>query len=264
MKKIVFFAIILGIISWSLAAQADVVCLKNGNILEGVVVRETDKIVELEVFLGAKITFTEQDIAYVKKWDAEKNEALRKKWLGDREERERAELDRQQFEMGQKEKGLVKYRGQWIPQAEEDQLKTREYIDTVLREKIDRGEIVRAERRKRTEIARALLARGNWRYRQTEHFIIYYEDIMQSKIVAGRTEYHYEKIAYDLAYDQTIYWPQKCEVFIVPSKEKWQEYMQEFLQRFDHIGGFVPRTGEKKYFSAHYLCLIFRLPFLTN
>lgn len=87
---------------------------------------------------------------------------------------------------------------------------------------------------------------------------MYYEDIMQSKMVADKAEYYYEKIAYDLDYDKTIYWPQKCEVFIIPSKEKWQQYMEEHVDRFDHIGGFVPRTGEKEI----YLCAL-SLPYLS-
>jgi len=240
------------------AADADVLCLMNGNIIEGVIIRETDEIVEMEVALGAKISFAEGDVAYVKIEGEEENEALRQKWLEDRKEREKAELERQEFESQQKTKGLVKYRGKWIAESEKDKLKAREYIDEVLSAKVGRGEIAESGRRERTKVARTLLARGDWRHRQTEHFIVYYEDIIQSKIVADKAEYYYEKIAYDLDYEKTIYWPGKCEVFIIPTKEKWQEYMQEFVARFDHIGGFVPRSGEKEI----YLCTL-SLPYLS-
>jgi len=239
-------------------AGADMLCLKNGNIIEGIIVEETDELLQLEVFLGAKISFTKQDVAYTKEWNAEENQDLREKWLKDREEREEAELTRQEFEAQQRNKGLVKYQGKWVPKTEKDMLKTREYIDEVLQSKIKRGEIVESKTKRRTEIARSLLAKGNWHYRQTEHFIIYYEDVIQSKIVADRSEYYYEKITYDLNYEKSIYWPDKCEIFIIPNEQKWQEYMQEFLERFDHIGGFVPRTGEKEI----YLCAI-SLPYLS-
>ncbi len=258
MKRLVSLLMVLGIMWWPCKAGADIVCLKNGNIIEGVVVEETDNLLQLEVFLNAKITFTKQDIAYVKKWDERKNQALREKWLKDKQDREKAEISRQEFESEQRARGLVKYRGEWIPETEKDTLKTREYIDEVLRGKLKRGEIVESGRRKRTDIARALLAGGNWHYRQTEHFIVYYEDIVQSKIVADRAEYYYEKITYDLNYERQIYWPDKCEVFIVSSREKWQQHMQKFLERFDHIGGFVPRTGEKEI----YLCAL-SLPYLS-
>ena len=243
---------------WAGAAGADVICLTNGNIIEGIVVRDTGKVLEMEVFLGAKITFTQQDVAYVKRWDDAENQALREKWLEDRKEREQAELTRQRFEVEQKAKGLVKYRGKWISEEKKDEVKVREYIDEVLMAKIQRGEIAESKRKGRTDIARALLARGNWRYRQTQHFIVYYEDVIQSKIVADRAEYYYEKIAYDLNYEKTIYWPDKCEVFIVPTEEKWQQYMSDLVQRFDHVGGFVPRTGEKEI----YLCAL-SLPYLS-
>lgn len=238
-------------------AGADEVCLNNGNAIEGIVTLDTDRILELKVFPGAKITFSKQDIAYVKNWDKEENQALEEKWLKDREERREAERTRQEFEARQKSKGLVKYRGKWIEQTEKEQLETREYIDAVLQAKIERGEIVKSDQRERTEIARALLARGSWHFRQTQHFTIYYEDVMQSKIVADRCEYYYEKIAYDLDYE-TIYWPQRCEVFIIPSEQKWEEYMRGLVQRFDHIGGFVPRTGEREI----YLCAL-SLPYLS-
>lgn len=258
MKKIIFLLIVLGITSFWYVAGADIVCLKNANTLHGVIVRETDEILELEVFLGAKITFSRQDVAYIEKWDKEQNMALIEKWLQDKEERKEAELAREEFEAQQKKKGLVKYKGKWIPEPEKDKLKTQEYVDEILQTKVERGEIADAGRRERTDVSRALLARGNWRHRQTEHFIVYYEDIMQSKIVADRAEYYYEKIAYDLDYEKTIYWPQKCEVFIILSEEKWEEYMEEFIQRFDHIGGFVPQTGEKEIF----LCAL-SLPYLS-
>jgi len=258
MKKYIFLVIVSAIICWSSLAGADLVCLTNGNIIEGIVVRETDGILEMEVFLGAKITFAKADVAYVKTWGEEENQALREKWLRDREERKKAELARQEFETKQREKGLVKYQGDWISETEKDKLKTREYIDDVLRKKEEEGTVVGSGRKQRTEIARALLAKGRWRNRQTEHFVVYYEDVMQSKIVADRAEYYYEKISYDLDYEKTIYWPEKCEVFIVPSEEKWQEYMEEHIARFDHIGGFVPRTGEKEI----YLCTL-SLPYLS-
>ena len=258
MKKLLFWMVVLGISCWVSLARADIVALKNGNVIEGIIVKETDEILEVEVFLGAKITFAKQDIAYLKKWNEQANQGLREKWLKDKEERKKAELARQEFEAKQRARGLVKYQGEWIPETEKNRLKTRGYIDDVLRKKEEQGGIIESGRKERTEIARALLAKGSWRNRQTEHFIVYYEDIIQSKIVADRAEYYYEKISYDLDYEKTIYWPEKCEVFIVPSEEKWQEYMEEFVQRFDHIGGFVPRTGEKEI----YLCAL-SLPYLS-
>ncbi len=258
MKIYIYLVIVLWMVCGAHQAGADLICLKNGNIIEGIIVQNTVKILELEVFLGAKITFSKQDIAYLKKWEKEKNQELRKKWLEDRKAREEAELARQKFEVEQKAKGLVKHRGKWVELSEKDKLQTREFINQVLREKVDRGEIVKSGRRQRSEIARSLLAKGSWQYRQTEHFIVYYEDLIQSKIVADRAEYYYEKIAYDLDYNKIIYWPQKCEVFIVPDEEKWEEYMGEHVERFDHIGGFVPRTGEKEIF----LCTL-SLPYLS-
>ncbi len=258
MRKHILLIALLGLVCRTQAVGADIVCLNNGNIIEGIVVEETDAVLQLEVFLNARISFARQDIAYVKTWDQDKNQALREKWIKDREAREKAELTRQVFEAEQKAKGLVKYRGEWVSEGEKDKLKTSEYIDEVLRGKVKRGEIIESGKRERTDIARALLAKGNWHYRQTEHFIVYYEDIIQSKIVADRAEYYYEKITYDLNCERKIYWPDKCEIFIVPSEKKWQEYMQQFLQRFDHIGGFVPRTGEKEI----YLCAL-SLPYLS-
>ena len=258
MRRVIYLAIVFAITSWALEVEADIVCLNNGNIIDGIIVLDTEKVLQLEVFLGAKITFAKQDIAYVKKWDEEKNEGLRDRWVEDRKEREKAELLRQEFEAKQKEEGLVKYKGKWISESEQDKLKTREYIDEVLRGKVERGEIIESGRKERTKVARALLAKGSWHYRQTEHFIVYYEDVIQSKIVADRAEYYYEKIAYDLNYDKTIYWPQKCEVFIIPNEEKWEEYMAEQVERFDHIGGFVPASGEKEI----YLCTL-SLPYLS-
>ncbi len=258
LRRIILLAILVVIISPADVAFADIICLNNGNIIEGIIAQDTEKSLEVEVFLNARITFAKRDIAYVKEGTEKENQALRKKWLEDKKEREEAERIRQEFEAQQQAKGLVKYQDKWISESEKDKLKTKEFIDTALREKIERGEIVKSDGRKRSEIARSILARGSWHYRQSEHFIVYYEDVIQSKIVADRAEYHYEKIIYDLDYDQTIYWPEKCEVFIIPDKAKWQEYMQEFVERYDHIGGFVPQAEQKEI----YLCAL-SLPYLS-
>ena len=257
MRKLLLLLLLLCLQSCPVAG-ADEVCLENGNVIKGIIIREDESILEIEVFLDARITFTMQDISYVKKWNRQQNIQLRQQWLKDREERKKAELKRQQFEAEQKSKGLVKYRGEWIPKAEQEKLSTMEYINQVLAAKIDRGEIPRSGSRGRSAIARSLLSQGTWKNRQTEHFIVYYEDLMQSKIVADRAEYYYEKIAYDLDYERKIYWPQKCEVFIIDGKEKWREYMQQHLRRFDHVGGFVPATSEKEI----YLCAL-SLPYLS-
>ena len=222
--------LMVGLISWLQAAEADLICLKNANVLEGVIVKETDSALELEVFLGAKITFNKQDIAYIEKWSKEENLALVEKWLEDREERKEAELARQEFESQQKEKGLVKYKGKWISKPEKDKIKTREYVDEVLKAKVDRGEIVESRRERRTDISRALLAKGAWRHRQTEHFIVYYEDVIQSKIVADKAENIWGSLSNNLTISEVL-----------------------FLLR-----------EKKKFTFALCLCLIFRLPSLTN
>jgi hypothetical protein len=257
MKRLIFLVMILEIFCRLPRADADALRLKNGNVIEGIIVRDTDKIVEIEVFLGARITFSKEEVTALKKWSDRNNQELKGKWLKERKERRDAELARQAFEARQKARGLIKYRGTWLKEEEKDKIKTREIIDEVLQAKIESGEIV-ASGRKRSDVARSLLAKGSWKNRQTEHFIIYYEDLMQSKIVADRCEYYYEKISYDLDYDKLIHWPQKCEVFIVSSEDKWEEYMQRFVQRFDHVGGFVPRTGEKEV----YLCAL-SMPYLS-
>lgn len=246
MKKAIFLAIVLGLVFWTDKTGADIICFNNGSIMEGIIIRDTNRILEVEASLGARVTFAKSDIAYVEKWDEEKNRALKEEWLVLKEERERARRAQAIFEAEQKNKGLVKYKGEWVLKAQRDSLKREEYIRDILKRKIKRGEIIQPGRKGRTELACALLAKGNWYNRQSEHFIIYYEDITQAKAVGAKAEYYYEKIAYDLGYTKEINWLDKCEVFIIPDEEKWQEYIQTFVKKFDHAGGFVPQTGEKE------------------
>lgn len=77
MKRSIFLVMILVIVGLVYEVEADIICLHNGNIIEGIIVQETNKVLELEVFLGAKITFSKQDLAYVKRWDEQENEAKR-------------------------------------------------------------------------------------------------------------------------------------------------------------------------------------------
>lgn len=256
MKQWVFFGVLLVTGGWLSTAAADVICLKNENIIEGIILQETDEGIELEVFPESKITFSKEDVAFVKRWEEEKNLTLRKKWLDDQKEREEAERARQEFEREQRAKGLVKYGGKWIPEAEKERLEAGRYIEETLSRKEDEGAIV--ERRTRTELARTLLAQEEWHYRETEHFVVYYQDLEQAKVVSDRAEYHYEKIFYDLTYEEAGEWKEKCEVFILPNQDKWRKYVERAGKEYAFIGGFVSRSGEKEI----YLCAI-SLPYLS-
>ena len=59
-KTFIFLVIVVCWFCCGQQAGADEICLKNGNIIEGIVVRDTETALELEVFLGAKITFHQQ------------------------------------------------------------------------------------------------------------------------------------------------------------------------------------------------------------
>lgn len=249
--------IVLCILISSSFAFADTVYLKNGNELEGIIIIETEETVELEVDIGARITLTYQDIKSVTRSSLEENKRLEEIWVMKREKREEQEEERRRYEAQQKAKGLVQYRGKWIKEEEKEKLVTKRLIDEIFDEKNWREKIPKIDTKEISYAAKILLVEENWRYRETEHFIVYYKDLNQGKVVADRAEYMYEKISYDLGYEKEILWYSKCKVFIIPEQYKWNEFLNKINVDIDIVGGFVSH-GQREIF----LCAL-SLPYLS-
>ena len=105
---------------------------------------------------------------------------------------------------------------------------------------------------KRSSFADKLLARGNWFVRETEHFSIFYRDVAQAKIVSDKAEYYFEKISYDLGYEDKIKWDKKCQVYIEGDVDKWKKFLKDIGFDPELVGGFVPNYTEGEMF----LCVI--------
>lgn len=97
--------------------------------------------------------------------------------------------------------------------------------------------------------------------RETEHFSIFYENAAQAKIVSDKAEYYFEKITYDLSYEEEIDWDVKCQVYIVEDSAKWKYFLEDIGFNADLVGGFVPNYAEKEMFlcalSDAYLAVTF-------
>ena len=95
-------------------APADTIYLKKGGRLKGVIVSESEGSVEIKSKLGT-ITLSRGAIARIEKAPENENKALEKRWVREKEEREEKAMRERRFEEEQRAKGLVLYRGAWVP-----------------------------------------------------------------------------------------------------------------------------------------------------
>ncbi len=100
------------------AAPADQVHLANARTIEGIVIRETDDEVVIQVAWEGHVVLDRETVLEVERSSDEERSELLAGWREEheafkqREERERA------FEEGQRAKGLILYRGEWITRQE--------------------------------------------------------------------------------------------------------------------------------------------------
>jgi len=254
--------VILMILFFSQQIFADIVYLKNGNRLRGIITKETDKSVELKINPGAKVTFSKDDVKSIDIETEEQHVKLEKEWGLGSNKAEVKEMSKDIFEEEQLKKGLVKYKDRWVTPEDKERLQV-----AGLARDADKGADEKRFSLKddknitRSNIAKKLLSKGNWFLRESEHFSIFYRDLGQAKIVGDKAEYYFEKIVYDLGYEKDLKWDKKCQVFIVESTDKWKDFLKGIGFNTDLIGGFVPNYGEKEMFlcaiSDGYLALTF-------
>lgn len=259
-RKIFIFTAVLFLFSTQ-RISADTIYLKNGNRVKGIITRETDKSVEVKINPGAKVTFSRGDIKSIEKESEEQHVKLEEEWGIGKNKAEVKEIAKDVFEEEQLEKGLVKYKNEWVTQEEKERLQAASLARDADNGSGERRFSLKDDNIARSNIAKKLLVKGNWFLRESEHFSVFYRDLAQAKIVSDKAEYYFEKIIYDLGYEKDFKWDRKCQVFIVESPDKWKEFLKSIGFNADLVGGFVPNYGEEEMFlcalSEGYLSLTF-------
>lgn len=262
MKKITFgvISMLLVLALCGSAVFADTIHLKNGNKVSGIITKESEDSVEIKINIGAVVAFSKEDIDRVEKESDGERSKIEEDWEAERAQREEivAQEADESFKEEQSEKGLVEYEGEWVTPEEKERLQaasiaSERHSETRFSKKEDK--------KKRSDFSKKLLAKGNWFVRETEHFSIYYRDKAQAKIVSDKAEYYFEKISYDLGYEDEIEWDRKCQVYIVENIDKWKKFLKNVGFNAELVGGFVPNYGEKEMFlcalSDGYLAVTF-------
>lgn len=240
---------------------ADTIYLKNGNRLRGIITKETDGSVELKINPGAKVAFSKDDIKSIDRESEEQHAKLEEEWDIGMNKMDVQEIERDVFEEEQLKKGFVKYKDKWVAPEEKERLQAANLARDADKGFGERRFSLKDDNIVRSNIAKKLLAKGNWFLRESEHFSIFYRDLGQAKIVSDKAEYYFEKIIYDLGYEKDLKWNKKCQVFIIESIDKWKDFLKGIGFNAELIGGFVPNYGEKEMFlcamSEGYLALTF-------
>ena len=260
-KKIILFIIFI-FLFFAQQIFADIVYLKNGNRLRGIITKETDKSVELKINPGAKVTFSKDDVKSIDRETKEQHAKLEEEWGIGKNKTEVKEMTKDVFEEEQLKKGMVKYKDNWVTPEEKERLQVASLARDADKGSNERRFSLKDDKNiARSNMAKKLLFKGNWFLRESEHFSIFYRDLSQAKIVGDKAEYYFEKIVYDLGYEKDLKWNKKCQVFIVESTDKWKDFLKGIGFNSDAIGGFVPNYGEKEMFlcaiSDGYLALTF-------
>jgi len=261
MSRKIPLLVILIVLFFSQQIFADIVYLKNGNRLRGIISKETDKSVELKINHGAKVTFSKDDVKSIDRETKEQHAKLEEEWGLNSNKAEVKGISKDVFEEEQLKKGLVKYKDRWVTPDEKEKLQAAGLARDADKGMGERRVSLKEDGVVRSNTAKKLLSKGNWFLRESEHFSVFYRDLNQAKIVGDKAEYYFEKIVYDLGYEKDLKWDKKCQVFIVETADKWKDFLKSIGFNADLIGGFVPNYGEREMFlcaiSEGYLAVTF-------
>lgn len=256
-KKIVFITVYI-FLFFTTEAFADTIYLKNGNKLSGIIVAEDERSVEIKINIGAIVTFSKEDIEGIEKETDLERARIEETWEAEKSKREVEKITEDVFREEQIEKGLVEYKGKWVSPGEKERLQAAGIAKGYSEE---RSFSSKGERRERSRFATKLLDKGKWFIRETEHFMMLYRDPSLAKMVTDKAEYYFEKITYDLGYEEEIKWDKKCQVYIVEDVAKWKDFLKDIGFNPGLVGGFVPNYGEREMFlcalSDTYLAVTF-------
>jgi hypothetical protein len=95
-------------------ARGDIVYLKKGGHITGVVTKKGDSSIEIKSNMGT-IILSKGAIERVEKTSVEENRALESQWRQERNKEKEKAKEAKRFEAEQRAKGYVKFKDTWIP-----------------------------------------------------------------------------------------------------------------------------------------------------
>lgn len=103
------------------AIFADVIYLKSGGKIEGIIEKETDTAITITLDIGTA-AYPKTQIESLSKSTDEENAKLKEKWKAQKQQRQAEQEERRKFAEEQEAKGLIFYEGRWITKAEYEEL----------------------------------------------------------------------------------------------------------------------------------------------
>lgn len=116
---------------------ADVIYLKSGAKIEGIIEDETEEGVTAAIKIGS-VTYKREQIESILKSSYEDNMKLKEKWKAEKKQQETEQEQWKRFAAEQEAKGLIFHNGQWITKEEYERLtkpKVEEEKEVVVEQK---------------------------------------------------------------------------------------------------------------------------------
>ncbi|MFH1779002.1 MAG: hypothetical protein ABH847_03110, partial [Candidatus Omnitrophota bacterium] len=121
MKRFILLLVILFLIIMQSRLFADLIYLKSGAKMEGIIEKETDKAVTISIKIGS-VTYPKTQIESISKASDEENIKLKEKWKAQKEQQEMEREQWKKFATEQEAKGLIYHNGKWITKDEHEKL----------------------------------------------------------------------------------------------------------------------------------------------
>lgn len=270
MKRSYLLFFLIFFLALSSELIADTFKLDTGQIIEGVILNETETEYTVAIPLG-KIAIKKDNVLSLEKASLETNNALRQKWKQNKIEY-RNKL-RQETTQGVQEKDgkrLIRYKSMWLTEEEyntlkkEQQLAREKHLAAIeeknraeerkrelqdLQEKT--AEIISQHKRKRSPLGNSLLKDEGWLALTSRHCIVFIENrdlYAQGKNISRTAEYYFDKIRGDLNLKDYFTFDENIEIFLI-EQPKWKS-ITAYAPQIESAAGFAHYYKKEIYLNV--------------
>lgn len=215
-------------------ARADIAELKNGQLIEVVILAENDTSYTARCNVGM-IALNKDTILNIQEFSPEVNRSLLEKWKAQATSSTQSSQKSKQPKYPQSVRKVSQEKTQvqrktWQEKMRDEKKRVADMTEDMIEDKLhaETKELVAQGERRRSNEAKTILSNHEWKHYKTNHCLIFFQKTATGDILEDKSEFFFTKIASDLGLLEELSenLDHRIEIFAIESPEIWQEVLR--------------------------------------